>query len=191
MELARAEREETNIEKLTDYLSKIDQNLFPEKPLEIKEVQMEAPASHNYEKDQNGNIKIHYYGINKNLNEAKDDNDYSIFDIATHEVRHRVQLEKLDKNDLFTRENLNELDSLKYGSLKNSEKNEKILTQLNKLIKDIDPEDKMSGNDYDAFIIASFAKLLKRNNIPPTEIAQNIIAKSREDIIKKLEELSK
>jgi len=184
-------REKSNVEKIIENLEELDSTIFPEKPLLIKQGEiMEAEAVHHFDKDEQGNLINHYYGIKKGLDEQ---DETSLFGIASHEVRHRAQHQKL--NEIFTEKNLHLLDEIEYEPLKKySQENKKEVSKLVKdIIQEIEDEKgrKLSGNDYDAVVVEALAKFLKRDGIPTSKIALFLIAKEPREIKKGFEMIQK
>ncbi len=184
---------EKNSEKLTLFISELDKNIFPDNTLQIKQLSsINAEASHNYEKDKDNNITEHYYAINQNINELKNENELSLFGIASHEVRHRVQLQILSESELFTKEKLAIVDTIDYKPFKELEdkKKKKLSEQLEDIVEDIENEkgQELSKNDYDAVIVATISRFLKYNEIPIHKIAK-IINKNPNQIKQELEDL--
>ncbi len=199
-ELNMPEKEKTNSEKLECYLKEIDSEIFPGKELVIKhsqdepDVEIKAEAMHHFdEKKNNEDYENHYYMINNELDNEEED-EFALFSIAAHEVRHRVQLQTLKKEHLFTQENIDILDDIKYEPFEKvkSQNKKEISERLSEIIKEMEEKkkSKLSKNDYDAVIVASIARFLKRNELPTAQIAELLITRKPEDIKKGLEKIS-
>lgn len=199
-ELTTIEKEKTNSEKLNNYLKEIDSEIFHGKELEIKysqeepSVEIKAEAMHHFdERKPNGDYENHYYMINNKIDNEEIE-DWDLFSIAAHEVRHRVQLQILGKEELFTPENTKILDEIKYKPFdKLRAQNKKYLSEkLEEIIKNMEERKKseLNKNDRDAVVVASIARFMKKNNVPTKQIAKFLITKKPEDIKEGLEKIT-
>ncbi len=180
-ELEKNER--NNLERLNENLRELDQILFPEKPLPIKQNEfMKVPAMHHFDKDSQGNLTNHYYATRNYL--LDEENEIALFGIASHEVRHRVQHEKL--NEIFTEKNLDLVDKIEYEPLKkySQESNMEISKSIKNIIQNIEDEKgkKLSRNDYDAVVVETLARFLRREGLSTSEIALFLISKEPRQI---------
>ena len=160
-EIEEEPREKSNIEKVKEHINYLDCSIFPNKIKNADE-----------------------YELRKDIDSIKF-NDAELFGIAAHQVRYRIQDEKIIES-LFVKNNLYILDDPKLVCFQNQ--NNKISKEVLAYLDNgrMEKGRKLNKKELDATVIEILTIMLRKKGVSKEEILEYILTKEPKDIKKNL-----
>jgi hypothetical protein len=183
-------------QKVEFLLSKIDNLLFPEKPIPVEKlpqliiegVPIRARYSFIFEIDENTQekkIKEEKYEINEEFLNRREIDIPTCFNTALHEIRHRIQkfkkIIKKEKFEIFTKEELENFIKENFPQLMDEEN----YTIIRKYLEFKEKKGDIN-EEVDAILVGTACEILfrKEKEIPLSKIIEIIGSDRKEEILK-------